>query len=73
MERARVTTRTECGDERSSEVTASSHAQLSERKARAEPTAGRWKGIQLSARHRCQAQWCVKTSVEQKQHLWRCS
>ena len=44
MERARVNTQTERGDKRTSELTASSHAQLSERKVRAEPTAGRRQG-----------------------------
>ena len=41
---------TECGEKRSPEVTASSHAQLLERKVRAEPTAGMWKGVRLSVR-----------------------
>ena len=50
---------TECGDERWQQVATRNSRK---RKVRAEPTAGRRKGIQLSARRRCQAQWYVKLS-----------
>ena len=60
MERARVTPQTECGDERSSEVSASSGVQRLEKERRAHPAARRWKSIQPSARRRCHAQWYVK-------------
>ena len=53
-------THTECGDERSSEATASSHVQRLDKKSRANPATRRWKSIQPSARRRCQAQRYAK-------------
>ena len=71
MERARVTTHIGRGDERSSEVTASSASLGKESKSR--PNRREVERHPAFSQTQMPSAVVRQTSLEQKQHLWRCS